>query len=92
MYNRLLLEYTKVMKFKITFKDPDAVYDAVRDEVISQVNSTVSLEPSEKADIIESRTEKTIDKLKRWIMYGEYVTIEFDTDADTATVVPANES
>lgn len=25
----------------------------------------------------------------KWVKYGEYVTIEFDTDAGTATVVPA---
>jgi hypothetical protein len=24
----------------------------------------------------------------RWVKYGEYITIEFDTEAGTATVVP----
>jgi len=29
------------------------------------------------------------ESLSKWVKYGEYVTIEFDTLAGTATVVPA---
>lgn len=74
------------MKVEITFKDPDVVYEAVRDAVTREVNAIESLDEDEKEDLIETRVEKVNDKLDKWIKYGEYVTIEFDTDADTATV------
>lgn len=74
------------MKIQITFKDPDVVYEAVRDAVTKEVNAIESLDADEKESLIETRTEKVNDKLDKWIKYGEYVTIEFDTEADTATV------
>ena len=77
------------MKFTISFKDPDVVHDAVREAVEREVNAIESLDADEKEDLIETRSEKINDKLDKWIKYGEYVSIEFDTEAGTATVQPA---
>ena len=77
------------MKFTISFKDPDVVHDAVREAVEREVNAIESLDADEKEDLIETRSEKINDKLDKWIKYGEYVSIEFDTEAGTATVQQA---
>jgi hypothetical protein len=56
------------MKLKITLKDPDGVYESIKNAV-----------DSTDFEFIE-------EQCKPWIKYGEYVTIEIDTDAGTATV------
>lgn len=75
------------MKVKITFKDPDGVYDCVRDAVQEALPD--GLDQSEQDALIESRTEATFEKLKQWLKWKEYVTVEFDTNAGTAVVVKA---
>lgn len=74
------------MKFSVTFKDPDVVHDAIRDAVKREVDALGGLDEDEKEALVETRTEKVSDILDKWITYGEYVTIEFDTAAKTATV------
>lgn len=32
--------------------------------------------------------EKVVEFVSKWVKYGEYITVEFDTDAGTAVVVP----
>ncbi len=67
------------MKIQVTFKDPDGVSDAISDAI-----------PTRKArdDCVwwEDR-DAVMDDLSRWIRGCEYVTIEFDTEAGTATVM-----
>lgn len=75
------------MKVTITFKDPDGVYECVRDAV--QESLPDGLDEGEQGDLLESRTEATFEKLKQWLRWKEYVTVEFDTEAGTATVVKA---
>ena len=75
------------MKFTVTIKDPDCLHDAIRDAVKAEV-AKLELPEDEAEDIIETRIEKVSNKLAKWVEYGEYFKIEFDTDANTATVVP----
>jgi len=77
------------MKFSVTFKDPDVVHDAIRDAVKEEVAALDGLDEFERKNLVETRVEKVSDILDKWITYGEYVTIEFDTDAKIATVVLA---
>lgn len=77
------------MKLTVTFKDPDVVYEAIRDAVKEEVDALESLDEDEKEALVETRSEKVSDILDNWITYGEYVTIEFDTVAKTAMVKPA---
>ncbi len=60
----------KTMKFRVTFKTPDALDYALDDFPYD-----------------ESR-EEAKEVAKQFIEYGEYITVEFDTEAKTATVVP----
>jgi hypothetical protein len=79
------------VKIRITFKDPDGVWECVREAAAEQIGDTPGLDKEERELLIDSRQEKISDALEKWIEYGEYVEIEFDTDAGTATVVPQKE-
>ena len=75
------------MKIRVTVKDPDGFYDCVHDAVKEEVDAIEDLDEDEREDILETRLEKVWEDLERWVGYKEYVTIEFDTKAGTATVV-----
>lgn len=74
------------MKLKITLKDPDGVYDSIHEAAKASTAGAKGLEDSELDELQETRREKLSEQCKPWIKYGEYVTIEIDTDAGTATV------
>jgi hypothetical protein len=63
------------MKFRITFKSPDSVSRSLQDTVD---------ETGELMEVLEKAIEK-------WIEYREYVTIEIDTEANTARVLEVDE-
>lgn len=67
------------MKIQITFKTPDAL-DAAFDQYCEPTKNDTS--------ITMQYEEGVVDTLNKFIKYGEQVTIEFDFDAGTATVVP----
>ena len=74
------------MKFKITFKTPDAVdmaiEEAINTETASIVEETEYYQVSEDLDIEAYNLTEKFDK------YGELITVEFDTEKGTAIVVP----
>jgi hypothetical protein len=74
------------MKFKVHIKDPDGFGDAIDDAVREQL-SALDLPDNEKALLHDSRSEKLSSFLKQWVQYGECMVVEFDTDANTATVM-----
>jgi len=76
------------MKIKITFKDPDGVYDCIQDAAKDSLNM-LGLNDAERAMLLESRHDAISAALKPWIRHGEYITIKFDTDSATATVLMA---
>ena len=44
---------------------------------------------NEETEIIkESHVEKVKQIVSRWFEYGEYLTVEIDTDTETCAVVP----
>ena len=69
------------MKFKLTFKTPNAT-DAINDQLDCEYNDD-SEERKELKEAMEDVAEKFVE-------YDEYITIEFDTDGQTATVLPLN--
>ena len=74
------------MKFNVTFKTPDAVYETVKD--ISEQEACEVVDIDENCDKqSEIRTELE-DFASKWVKFGEIVTIEFDTEKGTAIVVP----
>lgn len=75
-------------KFRITFKDPDGVYEDIRDEVQRQLEPfDTRLDEEEIDTLADERTASLHQFLETWIRFQEYITIEFDTEAKTATVV-----
>lgn len=74
------------MKFSITFKDPDGPQDSVDDAVRADVEKLGLASNEEQQLLCESRREKVWEQIGKWFEYQEYVTIDIDTDADTATV------
>ena len=78
------------MKIKITVKDPDGVYDSINATVKNSVASIAGLDDDEREEMEESRAESVGEKLSKWIEYGEYITVEFDTETGTAIVVPVS--
>jgi len=76
------------VKFRVTLKDPDAFYEAIQDAVKDSITETPGISEREAEAIRELRHESTTNAISKWVEYGEYVTIEFDTGAGTATVIP----
>lgn len=74
-------------KFQVTMKDPDGSFESIREEAERQVNAMPDLDDDERDTLIDKRVEKLNEFTEQWMEYGEYITIEFDTDAKTATVV-----
>lgn len=74
------------MIIRIVMKSPDAVSYAVEAAVHEELQSSVG-KPVD-ADEIRETISSTLSSIERWVKYGEYVTIEIDTDQGTAVVVP----
>lgn len=81
------------MKVRVVMKDPDTMHDAVEAAVQKDVaRTTDGLEASERADIAESRAEAIRAQISdKWMHYSEYLCVEFDTDAGTATVIESDD-
>jgi len=76
------------MKIRITFKDPDGVDVSLEDWLNSWALEKLSGESEELKEImIEKKSDEIKEKIRPWVEYGEYITIEFDLDEQTASVV-----
>jgi hypothetical protein len=76
------------MKIKVTLKDPDGFSESVQEAVEESLEQLEGIDEDEKKALLETRLEKTWDKLEKFVDCQEYVIIEFDTEAGTATVLP----
>ena len=77
------------MKFKITMKDPDGVCDSVTDAAKQSAQEATGISDGEREELTEGRKEELGAVISQWFTYGEYLTVEIDTDAKTATVLNA---
>lgn len=75
------------MRFKVTFKDPDALCECINDEAKRLAEMIEGIDDDERESIAEVKAEKMRFVAGAYFKYGEYVTIEIDTEAQTATVV-----
>ena len=76
------------MKIKITLKDPDGFWEAVNDAAKDAIRNVEGLSESERETLLQSRHDSILKDLEPWVECDEQVTIMFDTDAKTATVLP----
>lgn len=74
------------MKFQVTFKSPDAVSYKISNLIEEELDN-LNLEEDELNAIREIRIQKLSEKVGKWFKHLEYVTIEIDTEKDTAMVV-----
>ena len=69
-------------------KDPDTLHDAIADAVHADTESIT--DEDERTAVKEVRSDKFRAVARKWFKWGEYLTVEIDTDAQTCTVVPDN--
>jgi hypothetical protein len=74
------------MKFTVTMKDPDGL-DTSIDDAIQDDESLLEMAKDEQKAVIGARKQRMRDVCKRWFEYGEYIRIEIDVEAGTATVL-----
>lgn len=75
------------MKIKITLKDPDGFYEAIRDAAVASLAAIAGISDEERETLEENRQGEISESLSKWVEYGEYIRLEFDTEAQTATVI-----
>jgi hypothetical protein len=75
------------MKFKVHMKDPDTLGDAI-DRAVGEAVAPLSNDADERAAVAEVRRKRVQELCDKWFEYGEYLTVEIDTDAGTCVVVP----
>lgn len=74
------------MKFRMTMKDPNTLVDAISDAVKELPLS--DLPEDEREMVRDERADKVRGFcVEKWFRWGEYVTLEIDTDAQTCVVV-----
>ena len=76
------------MKFKITLKDPDGVDEALKQVAKEAADAPLGLLDSARKRIQERVYTELPDQISKWVLWQEYVTIEIDTEAQTAVVCP----
>ncbi len=75
------------MKFKVTMKTPGGL-DAAMDRVITDATRNEEGEIDEAGEEKALELQEEISELcERWFQYGEYLTVEIDTENKTCTVV-----
>lgn len=75
------------MKFRITMKDPDVLEDACENAAKESVKEIPGLSDSERKTIASERAGLLSEFACGWMDHGEYVVIEFDTEAGTAVLI-----
>lgn len=79
------------MKFKVQMKDPDTLDDAIVDAVTAELNAQGVTDDDERQALREVRVGKARACAARWFRYGEYLTVELDTEEKTCVVVTAKD-
>ena len=72
------------MKIRVTFKTPDVVDEAC-DEALANYRPTEELDMYQQEEYVKQLAVK-------FFRHTEYVTLELDTDEQTAVVVPSAEA
>lgn len=72
------------MKMRVTFKTPDAIAGACHAFGVREAAAR-----GDGEDLEHYWADYARDKVRRWVAFGEYLTVDFDLLRGTATVVPA---
>ena len=79
-------------KLRITFKDPDALYNCIREQVVEALpdedrEEYDRMNAREQNAFIMDRVEEAQDAAREWLRWGEYVELEIDIVERTCRVV-----
>ena len=77
------------MKIHVKLKDPD-IFDECIDMAFANFAVAGITDRDELAALKQVRRDKAAAAVHKWTEYGEYINIEFDTEAGTAIVLPAD--
>lgn len=66
-------------------KDPDAAYNSLSEVKLGEEPQGVSHE--ERESIYALRRDEAEAFAKKWLRYGEYAELEFDTETGTCVVI-----
>ena len=77
------------MKFTVHLKDPDGFSDGVWRAARDSVTPIEGLDFEEQEGLADDRRDEIVIAIKKWVRYSEYISVEFDTELGTATVLPA---
>lgn len=80
------------MKFRVTMKDPDSLYDAAEYAAKDALAATEGIDDEEREMLRDARSAKLRELAAMWFEYGEYLTVEIDTEAESIRVVPRGEA
>lgn len=76
------------MIVRVTFKDPD---NDMRDAIMASLNALTkpdNVSEEEWAGVLLSRAEKIeADIVEKWVEFGEYLVVDFNTEKHTAKMV-----
>lgn len=75
------------MKITVSFKNPDALDESI-DESFQDLKIE-GLDEEELEAVKETRKAETKEICEKWFKWGEYLTVEVDTEAKTCTVIEA---
>lgn len=75
------------MKFRVAMKTPDTLHDATQEAAQEWARSVTEIDEEEREALAETRAEELREAASTWFRYGEYLTVEIDTDAGTCVVV-----
>lgn len=76
------------MIFRVTLKDPDALYEAINDALEDEL---AKMDEEEADAIHDIRLQKIQEIAEEWFEYGEVLTVEIDTINKTCSAVKVSE-
>ncbi len=74
------------MKFTITMKDPDGVYESIS-EAVKLSESESLLSKDEREELYHTRRNELDEVIEPWFKWSEYLTVEIDTETKTCVVM-----
>lgn len=77
------------MKLSLTFKDPDVLSEALdekRDEIVAQLKDNLGLTQAGAEAEADARLESMRNFINDYMDFGEYITVTFDDQEQTAEV------
>jgi hypothetical protein len=69
-------------------KDPDGVYESIHEEAEAKIEELPKDFPISRSSVVEAEADSMLRFARQFLADGEYVCLEFDTEAGTCVVIP----